>query len=319
MHEHLSNVDAIRFFPPPTSIVHVSSPQQYRIVTSTPSSPAELLSAAEPQYEVRLEFLQQYLDQVYDLFDDGKKLSVREIPGYGVLVENSTLVEVSNFEDACEILSLAIRNRKIGEVHLEVGRDREGGRSGSSGGVMGPGTSSVCDSEISSLDSRSTMFTKHLSSRSHALLTLHVRKRQFEAGTPQQRECVGRSWGKFTLGDLAGSERNNQAAQLMGFTDSIKMQEAKAINVSLAALGNVISSLAKMTQGTSNGNAKKKFSHIPWRDSKLTKLLWDSVDRGGVHVLCTVHADRECVSETVSSLTFASRCKKVQLCSLPRF
>jgi len=63
---------------------------------------------------------------------------------------------------------------------------------------------------------------------------------------------------KFTMVDLAGSERAARTRP-----EGIALSEAKAINLSLTALGNVIAALA--TRGAA--------AHIPWRDSKLTRLL----------------------------------------------
>ena len=78
--------------------------------------------------------------------------------------------------------------------------------------------------------------------------------------------------GKLTLVDLAGSERIKKT----GATGA-RVSEAKAINLSLMALGNVVYALTDSSSGR----------HIPFRDSKLTRLLQDSL--GGVCVcVCVV-------------------------------
>jgi hypothetical protein len=101
--------------------------------------------------------------------------------------------------------------------------------------------------------------------------------------------------GKLTLVDLAGSER----ADKTGATGDT-MEEAKSINQSLSALGNVISALT-------TGKA-----HVPYRDAVLTQLMKDCLG-GNAKTLMFVNvspADYN-APETVSSLQFAQRCKTV--------
>jgi hypothetical protein len=103
--------------------------------------------------------------------------------------------------------------------------------------------------------------------------------------------------GKLNMVDLAGSERQGKT----GATGQ-RLQEATKINLSLSALGNVISAL------TSKNN-----SHIPYRDSKLTRLLQDSL--GGntktVMIANIGPADYN-YDETVSTLRFATRAKSIK-------
>jgi len=80
--------------------------------------------------------------------------------------------------------------------------------------------------------------------------------------------------------------------------------ELKTINLSLSSLGKVISALA---QG-------KKKDHISYRDSKLTRLLQDSL--GGNTKTCLIAAcnsKADCVSETISTLKFADRAKQIMV------
>lgn len=104
--------------------------------------------------------------------------------------------------------------------------------------------------------------------------------------------------GKLNLIDLAGSERVSK-------TDAtgIVLKEAQAINKSLSALGDVINAL---------GNSRN--THVPYRNSKLTFLLQDSLS-GNSKMLMFVNISpaHYNVGETVCSLNFASRCKSVEL------
>ena len=99
------------------------------------------------------------------------------------------------------------------------------------------------------------------------------------------------------LVDLAGSERIKKT----GATD-MRLEEAKKINVSLLALGNVISALSD-----------SKSNHISYRDSKLTRLLQESLGGNAkTSLIVTVSPSDYNREETISSLFFASRAMKVE-------
>ena len=91
------------------------------------------------------------------------------------------------------------------------------------------------------------------SSRSHSIFTIHLEMVNVDEATGTERLRAG----KLNLVDLAGSERQSKT----GATGD-RLKEATKINLSLSALGNVISALV-------DANSK----HIPYRDSKLTRLL----------------------------------------------
>ena len=128
-----------------------------------------------------------------------------------------------------------------------------------------------------------------VSSRSHMVVTLTIRTHNHKAGDTYV--------GKLSLVDLAGSERLSKSN-----TTGQAQKESMAINKSLSALGTVIASLAT--------NEK----HVPYRDSKLTYLLQDSLG-GNSKTLMFVNigpAQSNC-GETINSLNFASRAKTVAL------
>jgi len=127
------------------------------------------------------------------------------------------------------------------------------------------------------------------SSRSHMLVTLVVLTTNTRTGA--------RHVGKLSLVDLAGSERLSKT-DASGQT----LKEAQAINKSLSALGNVLNTLAR------------KEAHVPYRDSKLTYLLQDSLGGNSkTLMLVAVGPASENSAETVNSLNFASRAKAVVL------
>lgn len=126
------------------------------------------------------------------------------------------------------------------------------------------------------------------SSRSHAVLSLVITQ-VLNDGT----EIVS----KLHLVDLAGSE-NVEKSEAQGDT----LAEAQMINKSLSALGNVINALTD-----------KKRTHIPYRDSRLTYLLQDSLGGNSRTILITTASpDYNAISETLNTLKFAKRAKEIK-------
>ncbi|XP_014637577.1 PREDICTED: kinesin-like protein KIF12 isoform X2 [Ceratotherium simum simum] len=132
------------------------------------------------------------------------------------------------------------------------------------------------------------------SSRSHALLTLYISRQTVPPVDPGEPP-VG---GKLCFVDLAGSEK----VAATGSRGEL-MLEANSINRSLLALGHCISLLL---------DPQRKQSHIPFRDSKLTKLLADSLGGRGVTLMVAcVSPSAQCLPETLSTLRYASRAQRV--------
>lgn len=129
------------------------------------------------------------------------------------------------------------------------------------------------------------------SSRSHAVFIIVVeRSEKFMEGSQSLT-------GRLNLVDLAGSER----PRITGATGQ-QLEETKKINQSLSALGNVISALTE----------RRARSHVPYRDSKLTRLLEDSL--GGncrTTMMAMVSPAAEAFAESLSTLKFAQRAKGV--------
>lgn len=139
-----------------------------------------------------------------------------------------------------------------------------------------------------------------LSSRSHAIFILVVEKSYLVHQTGQSERSV--RIGKLNLVDLAGSER----VHITGARGA-RLEESKKINQSLSALGNVIGAL------TDPKRQHVKGAHIPYRDSKLTRILEDSL--GGnckTTFVAVISPAVESFSESLSTLKFANRAKKVK-------
>ncbi|KAM8803050.1 kinesin-like protein KIF12 isoform 2-T2 [Rhynchonycteris naso] len=132
------------------------------------------------------------------------------------------------------------------------------------------------------------------SSRSHALLTLYISRQTKPPMDPGEHPAGG----KLCFVDLAGSEK----VAATGSRGEL-MLEANSINRSLLALSHCISLLL---------DPRRKQSHIPFRDSKLTKLLADSLGGHGVTLMVAcVSPSAQCLPETLSTLRYASRAQRV--------
>uniref|UniRef100_A0A673B576 Chromosome-associated kinesin KIF4-like n=1 Tax=Sphaeramia orbicularis TaxID=375764 RepID=A0A673B576_9TELE len=130
------------------------------------------------------------------------------------------------------------------------------------------------------------------SSRSHAIFTITLEQRR---GADRVDSVVS----KLHLVDLAGSERQKKTK-----AEGDRLKEGININRGLLALGNVISAL---------GDESKKNTFVPYRDSKLTRLLQDSLG-GNSHTLmiaCVSPADSN-MEETINTLRYADRARKIK-------
>lgn len=145
---------------------------------------------------------------------------------------------------------------------------------------------------------RTTSSTKmnQVSSRSHSVVTIHVNQKDKHSGSSSWLRVAS---AKLVLVDLAGSELVGKS-----FLIGKQLEEAKMINKSLSTLGLVISTLT-------NKNAHPV--HVPYRNSKLTRILQDSL--GGTSrmaLIMTVSPAAANANETLSTLRFGLRAKSLQ-------
>ncbi|XP_052125712.1 kinesin-like protein KIF21A isoform X2 [Frankliniella occidentalis] len=146
------------------------------------------------------------------------------------------------------------------------------------------------------------------SSRSHAIFTIYIKQERVvkiegnedfvNGGTETANECEMLT-AKFHFVDLAGSERLKRT----GATGE-RAREGISINCGLLALGNVISAL---------GDKSKRALHVPYRDSKLTRLLQDSLGGNSrtVMIACVSPSDRDFM-ETLNTLKYANRARNIR-------
>ncbi|XP_018439373.2 kinesin-like protein KIN-7M, chloroplastic isoform X2 [Raphanus sativus] len=130
-----------------------------------------------------------------------------------------------------------------------------------------------------------------LSSRSHTIFTLMIES------SAHGDQYDGVIFSQLNLIDLAGSESSKTE------TTGLRRKEGSFINKSLLTLGTVI---GKLTEG--------KTTHVPFRDSKLTRLLQSSLSgHGHVSLICTVTPASSSSEETHNTLKFASRAKRIEI------
>lgn len=126
------------------------------------------------------------------------------------------------------------------------------------------------------------------SSRSHAIFLIKIEMCEMDSNIIKV--------GKLNLVDLAGSERQSKTG-----ASADRLKEASKINRALSSLGNVISSLAENS------------SHIPYRDSKLTRLLQDSLGGNSKTIMiANIGPSEYNYSETITTLRYAHRAKNIQ-------
>uniref|UniRef100_A0AAX7UPD3 Kinesin motor domain-containing protein n=1 Tax=Astatotilapia calliptera TaxID=8154 RepID=A0AAX7UPD3_ASTCA len=230
-----------------------------------------------PEFKINAQFLELYNEEVLDLFDSTRDMKQKS--------------------------------------HIKIHED-------ANGGIYTVGvTTRTVSSEAEMMQclklgalSRTTASTQMnvQSSRSHAIFTIHLCQVRVCASDNQENDTDNRVTNgnsemdeyetltaKFHFVDLAGSERLKRT----GATGD-RAKEGISINCGLLALGNVISAL---------GDRSKRASHVPYRDSKLTRLLQDSLGGNSqtVMIACISPSDRDFM-ETLNTLKYANRARNIK-------
>ncbi|XP_067420524.1 kinesin-like protein KIF21A isoform X6 [Emydura macquarii macquarii] len=233
-----------------------------------------------PEFKVNAQFLELYNEEVLDLFDTTRDIDAKNKKSNIKIHEDST----------GGIYTVGVTTRTVnGEAEM------------------------IQCLKLGAL-SRTTASTQMnvQSSRSHAIFTIHlcqtrvcsaidtdnVTDNKIMSESSQMNEFETLS-AKFHFVDLAGSERLKRT----GATGE-RAKEGISINCGLLALGNVISAL---------GDKSKKATHVPYRDSKLTRLLQDSLGGNSqtVMIACVSPSDRDFM-ETLNTLKYANRARNIK-------
>ncbi|KAL4436755.1 hypothetical protein ABPG75_003894 [Micractinium tetrahymenae] len=240
------------------------------------------------EFLVRVSHLELYNEEARDLLsrDARERLELRESPERGVHVRGLKEFVVKSAQEMRAVLEVGAKNRTVGATLMNQDSSRSHSiftiiietvdKPGSGGGSGGSGGGAASSS------------SRPASGRPGS-------------ASPAKAGAGGSSIrvGKLNLVDLAGSERQAKT----GATGE-RLKEASKINLSLSALGNVISALT--IEGGAGG-------HVPYRDSKLTRLLQDSLGGNAKTVMiANVGPADYNYEETLSTLRYASRAKFIK-------
>ncbi|KAM9107526.1 kinesin-like protein KIF21B isoform 3-T4 [Megaptera novaeangliae] len=241
---------------------------------------AQEQGVAGPEFKVSAQFLELYNEEILDLFDSARDPDARHRRS-----------NIKIHEDANGgIYTTGVTSRLISSQEELIQCLKQGALS------------------------RTTASTQMnvQSSRSHAIFTIHVCQvrlctrpdlvNETMTGLPDGAAPSGEYetlTAKFHFVDLAGSERLKRT----GATGE-RAKEGISINCGLLALGNVISAL---------GDQSKKVVHVPYRDSKLTRLLQDSLGGNSqtIMIACVSPSDRDFM-ETLNTLKYANRARNIK-------
>ncbi|XP_059041639.1 kinesin-like protein KIF21A isoform X7 [Mustela lutreola] len=233
-----------------------------------------------PDFKVNAQFLELYNEEVLDLFDTTRDIDAKNKKSNIRIHEDSTggIYTVGVTTRTVNTESEMMQCLKLGAL------------------------------------SRTTASTQMnvQSSRSHAIFTIHLCQTrmcpQIDAENATDNKVISESsqlnefetlTAKFHFVDLAGSERLKRT----GATGE-RAKEGISINCGLLALGNVISAL---------GDKSKRATHVPYRDSKLTRLLQDSLGGNSqtIMIACVSPSDRDFM-ETLNTLKYANRARNIK-------
>ena len=234
----------------------------------------------------------------YDYLNPGRGIIPRTIEDIFKYIENNTN---SNTTFIIRATYLQIYNESISDLlkpekkNLSIRESKQKGlyvESLSEWAVRSPNDIYALLERGSQSRAKANTHMNDVSSRSHAVFSIQVE--QMENGQSGKSIKVG----KLNLVDLAGSER----IKVSGATGQ-QLEESKKINKSLSALGNVIYALTD----------SKGRTHIPYRDSKLTRLLENSLGGNCRTTMIGMISPAECsFSESLSTLNFAKRAKSIK-------
>lgn len=250
------------------------------------------------QYLVSCSYIEIYNEEIHDLLskDTKAKMELKEQKDKGVFIKDLTKQIVKSIDEMEKYMNIGNSNRSVGETQM----NKESSRSHSLFTLYIE--QSTVDEKVVSRSA--PLFTSSRGRVVHLHLRVYQLCRPTWDSPAHTRSSLLSSQGnqrfragKLNLVDLAGSERQ---AKTQATGDRLK--EATKINLSLSALGNVISALVD-----------GKSSHIPYRDSKLTRLLQDSLGGNTKTIMIAAISPVDYnYDETLSTLRYASRAKQIK-------
>ncbi|KAG5177095.1 kif21a protein, partial [Tribonema minus] len=231
-------------------------------------------------YAVRCQFLEIYGEDINDLLDPtGSQVVIREGQGGDVYVHGAREEPVRDAEEMLMLLERGSLCRTTGSTLMNAHSSRRS--------HPHPGSSMLQTKRGWQFDQVPTGLQSNLD---------FVADFRAEAGTDDLE--IRKS--KFHFVDLAGSERAKRTG-----AEGQRFREGIEINKGLLTLGNVISALGD--------EAKRGKVHVPYRDSKLTRMLQDSLGGNSqTLMICCVSPAEVNMHETISALRYANRARNIQ-------
>ncbi|XP_017568350.1 kinesin-like protein KIF21B isoform X6 [Pygocentrus nattereri] len=245
---------------------------------------AQECGAHLPEFKVSAQFLELYNEEILDLFDSardpearGRKsnIKIHEDGSGGIYTSGVTSRLVSSEEELLQCLKLGALSRTTASTQMNAQSSR-------SHAIF---TIHLCQMRVCPQPS---LVNGSVNAEENGVADGSISQPEYETLT-----------AKFHFVDLAGSERLKRT----GATGE-RAREGISINCGLLALGNVISAL---------GDQSKKAGHVPYRDSKLTRLLQDSLGGNSrtVMIACISPSDRDFM-ETLNTLKYANRARNIK-------
>lgn len=240
----------------------------------------------QAEFQLRVSFIEILKEEVRDLLDPSSMGKSETVNGHAGKVTVPGKPPIQIRETSNGVITLA------GSSEIDVRTQKE---------------MAACLEQGSLSRATGSTNMNNQSSRSHAIFTITLEQmRKMDPicsadGNPIEGMNEDYLCAKLHLVDLAGSERAKRTG-----SDGLRFKEGVHINKGLLALGNVISAL---------GDEKKRKDgmHVPYRDSKLTRLLQDSLGGNSrtVMIACISPADIN-AEETLNTLKYANRARNIQ-------
>ncbi|KAL2894618.1 Kinesin-like protein KIN-4A [Bienertia sinuspersici] len=237
----------------------------------------------ETEFQLHVSFIEIHKEEVRDLLDSSLSMKAEAANAGKVTIPGKPPIQIR--ESSNGVITLA------GSTEVEVRSLKE---------------MATCLEQGSLSRATGSTNMNNQSSRSHAIFTItleQMRKSLAVPGDGNVNECMNDEYlsAKLHLVDLAGSERAKRTG-----SDGMRFKEGVHINKGLLALGNVISALG-------DEKKRKEGLHVPYRDSKLTRLLQDSLGGNSrtVMIACISPADIN-AEETLNTLKYANRARNIQ-------
>ncbi|XP_035645979.1 kinesin-like protein KIF21A isoform X7 [Oncorhynchus keta] len=244
-----------------------------------------------PEFKINAQFLELYNEEVLDLFDSTRDLEARtqkshikihEDANGGIYTVGVTTRTVASEAEMMQCLKLGALCRTTASTQMNVQSSR-------SHAIF---TIHLCQVRVCASDNKDNNETDNNE-------TDNIETDNRIANGNSEMEEYETLTAKFHFVDLAGSERLKRT----GATGD-RAKEGISINCGLLALGNVISAL---------GDRSKRSTHVPYRDSKLTRLLQDSLGGNSqtMMIACISPSDRDFM-ETLNALKYANRARNIK-------